>query len=962
MDGVELCRRLRAEPSLSGLPLLALSANAMPSETRRAMQAGFDAYLTKPLDVVRLLEEVDRRGARGAGPGRRERPMTLPHDARRRRGGGRTGRAAAVGRPRCAGPGQRAADDHAGAVSLAGLAAGCLPPAARAPRAHARAASGHADDQGLPHAVRQRPPAAAGCGDAARPLARLAIADWGHRPLAATIDSLEVLVLVRRDSPAHAPADLRGGTVAMLDPLALTATVGRQWLQEQGLLGAVTVQTTPSINSALYALDRGDAQAIVAGRTQLLGLSVTTPRNDRVLATLRGIPGPIYVARPGLATAEFDALQAAMWAFRHDTTRQVTAANSSLHSVSPALLEQLEPLAAIARRTLAGGNWAAPQPGSGGMADTLRAARASRCGARRRKFSRHAGGKVEAACCIQAEARSAILSASSRSRCHSAAHSGAAMRGNHSMPITPSSTACQAVRAISPASSSRPASRSAATRRPCSASHRPRAPCSRAEAAVMASSGRMAAGAQPGWAMHSIAARSGKSSMATISSSTSCAGSGSPAPSSAARTRGRSGPCRSGRCASARQGLQRQVAAAEFEVQRSTARQRRHVVAQLPLRAQRDGALQVPQRRTGFAAAAAHDRSADQRVQPRVRVHAVAVGIGDRLGLPAQRARRVTLLEGAHRQRRRDAERPARTAAPAGDLDGLFEAAVALGVATQRAEDHAEGVQQLEVRVCQIEPCRARLDLCEPPQRRLGMAHGAGEFAALPVERGQHPQQFDLDVRDVRAPRQGSALGGLAASLGVVTLLDQQHAVQAGGGGALAVVLGQRVELVGPLLDAFVDAPLAARFGGAEVGLEGLAAAPGGAQDVAGAPVQVARLLVAPQLARAAPRPAAVPRRAASRAQPASARPRAPARPRALPAVATAACSGRATASGTEASAASATRSWVKAASRSTCAASSSPQASARSITGRPSTAAASAEFRSCPATAAQRAGATPPG
>ncbi len=61
MDGVELCHRLRAEPATAALPLIALSANAMPSDVRRAMQAGFGAYLTKPLDVVQLLEEIDRR-------------------------------------------------------------------------------------------------------------------------------------------------------------------------------------------------------------------------------------------------------------------------------------------------------------------------------------------------------------------------------------------------------------------------------------------------------------------------------------------------------------------------------------------------------------------------------------------------------------------------------------------------------------------------------------------------------------------------------------------------------------------------------------------------------------------------------------------------------------------------------------------------------------------------------------
>ncbi|WP_341892754.1 ATP-binding protein [Variovorax sp. YR752] len=59
-DGIELCRRAKAEPVAAGLPLLALSANAMPGDIRRAMNAGFEVYLTKPLDVVRLLDEIDR--------------------------------------------------------------------------------------------------------------------------------------------------------------------------------------------------------------------------------------------------------------------------------------------------------------------------------------------------------------------------------------------------------------------------------------------------------------------------------------------------------------------------------------------------------------------------------------------------------------------------------------------------------------------------------------------------------------------------------------------------------------------------------------------------------------------------------------------------------------------------------------------------------------------------------------
>jgi PAS domain S-box-containing protein len=60
IDGVELCRRLRAHAPTAAMPLLALSANAMVDDIRAAMQAGFDLYLTKPIEVPRLLSEIDR--------------------------------------------------------------------------------------------------------------------------------------------------------------------------------------------------------------------------------------------------------------------------------------------------------------------------------------------------------------------------------------------------------------------------------------------------------------------------------------------------------------------------------------------------------------------------------------------------------------------------------------------------------------------------------------------------------------------------------------------------------------------------------------------------------------------------------------------------------------------------------------------------------------------------------------
>jgi CheY-like chemotaxis protein len=61
IDGFAVLRALRAEPLLREVPCLAVSAAAMPHEVAAATVAGFDAYLTKPVDVQALLREVDQR-------------------------------------------------------------------------------------------------------------------------------------------------------------------------------------------------------------------------------------------------------------------------------------------------------------------------------------------------------------------------------------------------------------------------------------------------------------------------------------------------------------------------------------------------------------------------------------------------------------------------------------------------------------------------------------------------------------------------------------------------------------------------------------------------------------------------------------------------------------------------------------------------------------------------------------
>jgi two-component system, sensor histidine kinase len=70
LSGFELKARLDADPLTRGLPVLALSASAMPADVRRGRDAGFRSYLTKPLDIAALARALDK--ALSDGPDRRE--------------------------------------------------------------------------------------------------------------------------------------------------------------------------------------------------------------------------------------------------------------------------------------------------------------------------------------------------------------------------------------------------------------------------------------------------------------------------------------------------------------------------------------------------------------------------------------------------------------------------------------------------------------------------------------------------------------------------------------------------------------------------------------------------------------------------------------------------------------------------------------------------------------------------
>lgn len=60
MDGVSATRILKSDPATAGIPVLAITAHALAEDRNRALEAGFDAYLTKPIEPREVVAAVMR--------------------------------------------------------------------------------------------------------------------------------------------------------------------------------------------------------------------------------------------------------------------------------------------------------------------------------------------------------------------------------------------------------------------------------------------------------------------------------------------------------------------------------------------------------------------------------------------------------------------------------------------------------------------------------------------------------------------------------------------------------------------------------------------------------------------------------------------------------------------------------------------------------------------------------------
>ena len=58
MDGWDATARIKQDPETKHIPLVALTVHTLPADRKRAIEAGVDAYLTKPINMSALMQVV----------------------------------------------------------------------------------------------------------------------------------------------------------------------------------------------------------------------------------------------------------------------------------------------------------------------------------------------------------------------------------------------------------------------------------------------------------------------------------------------------------------------------------------------------------------------------------------------------------------------------------------------------------------------------------------------------------------------------------------------------------------------------------------------------------------------------------------------------------------------------------------------------------------------------------------
>ena len=142
-------------------------------------------------------------------------------------------------------------------------------------------------------------------------------AEFGYRRVSRLLRELDGSIVVAHDGPINSAADLEGRTLVTPDALAIITFLGEQWLRENGLRPGTDVEVShsPSHNTAILAVARGDVEAAVTSAAVFENMPQDVIRRLRILTSTKRVPHMMFMAGPHLSDKEYRRLREAMLAF-----------------------------------------------------------------------------------------------------------------------------------------------------------------------------------------------------------------------------------------------------------------------------------------------------------------------------------------------------------------------------------------------------------------------------------------------------------------------------------------------------------------------------------------------------------------------------------------------------------------------------------------------------------------------
>jgi phosphonate transport system substrate-binding protein len=183
--------------------------------------------------------------------------------------------------------------------------------------------------------------------------ARLAQREAGWRPLATYKTANRAILLMSAKHPISSIEEIRGKTIASVDPLALVVTQSVQWLAEKGLRQDRDYRLidSPSFNTAAYAVQEQEAVLAIISPSSFKQLPKPLKSEMRVFQSLPEIPALIWMAPPQ-GRVDYARLKAVLLGFSADSTqgRQFFEA-TAYTGMRPVSDDQMQSLDAFADST-----------------------------------------------------------------------------------------------------------------------------------------------------------------------------------------------------------------------------------------------------------------------------------------------------------------------------------------------------------------------------------------------------------------------------------------------------------------------------------------------------------------------------------------------------------------------------------------------------------------------------------